>query len=135
MASEFQRTCPQDRQTGSSIGYCIYDTLFLSLCQGFGGIFGEFNMFAKIPTYFRRLLPERLAAVFLTDGQRAIPHQAHLPLDREFFSHSAFLSEFFKQTPLYWITTGRQAAKTCQQLLAFQFPPCGRRRCSEGRGK
>jgi hypothetical protein len=48
-------------------------------------------MFAKIPTYFRRLLPERLAAVFLTDGQRAIPHQARLPLDREFFSHSAFL--------------------------------------------
>ena len=69
MASEFQRTCPQDRQTGSSIGYCIYDTLFLSLCQGFGGIFGEFNMFAKILPYFLPQLSEQHAAVFPTDGQ------------------------------------------------------------------
>ena len=69
MASEFQRTCPQDRQTGSSIGYCIYDTLFLSLCQGFGGIFGEFNMFAKILPYFLQQLSEQHAAVFPTDGQ------------------------------------------------------------------
>ena len=69
MASEFQRTCPQDRQTGSSIGYCIYDTLFLSLCQGFGEIFGEFNMFAKILPYFLPQLSEQHAAVFPTDGQ------------------------------------------------------------------
>ena len=69
VASEFQRTCPQDRQTGSSIGYCIYDTLFLSLCQGFGGIFGEFNMFAKILPYFLQQLSEQNATVFPTDGQ------------------------------------------------------------------
>ena len=47
----FQRTCPQDRQTGSSSGYCIYHTLFLSICQGFRHLQGEFYSFSKILSY------------------------------------------------------------------------------------